>query len=400
MAGSMVSKGNNKWELRVSNGYDEQHKQRRFTKTIYATTKKKASIELAAFVLEVTGKLNVDKPVTFKEFVDYWKQKHSCRVGTITMVNYEQMLNDRLLPAFGFKKMDKITDADILRFMQSLSSANMRLDSKNEKKLSSVTIMKHFKLLNIIFNKACAWKYLAKNPCDAVSRDLLIKAESTHYPIWDSETLRKAMKIIDDMPHNLSNQKNRLMFYIALTTGARKGEFLGLTWDRVDLERRELKITKSMKYVNGRKPFLGTPKTDASVRTLYFDDFLKQLFLDYKAQLDEWLTKNKITNPQNLVFVSRNADEQNEAVPINGDSFYLWLKRLCKKHNLPRIAVHSLRAMAATNALISGMSLNMVQAMLGHTNISTTSIYLRDVQDERKKVTNLLSKHFADLRKE
>ena len=70
MAGSMVSKGNNKWELRVSKGYDEQHKQRRFTKTIYATTKKKASIELAAFVLEVTGKLNVDKPVTFKEFVD------------------------------------------------------------------------------------------------------------------------------------------------------------------------------------------------------------------------------------------------------------------------------------------------------------------------------------------
>lgn len=56
--------------------------------------------------------------------------------------------------------------------------------------------------------------------------------------------------------------------------------------------------------------------------------------------------------------------------------------------------------MAATNALISGMSLNMVQAMLGHTNISTTSIYLRDVQDERKKVTNLLSKHFADLRNE
>lgn len=67
--------------------------------------------------------------------------------------------------------------------------------------------MKHFKLLNLIFNKACAWKYLAKNPCDAVSRDLLIKAESTHYPIWDSETLRKAMKIIEGMPHNLSNQK-------------------------------------------------------------------------------------------------------------------------------------------------------------------------------------------------
>lgn len=400
MAGSIINKGNNKWELRVSNGYDAQHKQRRFTKTIYANTKKKAEIELAAFFLEVTGKMNTNKPITFKEFVDYWKQKHSSRVGIITMVNYEQMLNDRLLPAFGFKRIDKITDTDILRFMQSLNSVNMRLDSKNEKNLSSVTIMKHFKLLNLIFNKACVWKYLSKNPCDAVPRDLLVKAESTHYPIWDSETLRKAMLIMDKLPCNLSNQKNKLMFYIALTTGARKGEFLGLTWERVDLECRELKITEAMKYVNGKQPFLGTPKTNASVRTLYFDDFVKQLFIEYKILLDKWLSENQIINSKNLVFISREPNANKEAIPVNGDSFYLWLKRFCKKYGLPRIAVHSLRAMAATNALISGMPLNMVQAMLGHTNISTTSIYLRDVQDERKKVTNLLSKHFENLRKE
>ena len=84
---------------------------------------------------------------------------------------------------------------------------------------------------------------------------------------------------------------------------------------------------------------------------------------------------------------------------MNGDSFYLWLKRMCKKHNMPRIAVHSLRAMAATNALISGMPLNLVQTMMGHANIATTSIYLRDVQDERKIASNLLAQHFENLRK-
>ncbi len=103
---------------------------------------------------------------------------------------------------------------------------------------------------------------------------------------------------------------------------------------------------------------------------------------------------NKIT----LVFVSRNCTENREAVPVNGDSFYLWLKRMCKKHQMPRIAVHSLRAMAATYALISGMPLNMVQAMMGHTDISTTSIYLRDVQDERKSAVALLSNQFEALR--
>ena len=128
------------------------------------------------------------------------------------------------------------------------------------------------------------------------------------------------------------------------------------------------------------------------------DDYVKKLIQTYKELLDLWLQEEKISNPQNLVFVSRNCTENREAVPVNGDSFYLWLKRMCKKHQMPRIAVHSLRAMAATYALISGMPLNMVQAMMGHTDISTTSIYLRDVQDERKSAVALLSNQFEALR--
>ena len=201
------------------------------------------------------------------------------------------------------------------------------------------------------------------------------------------------------MPANLANLKNKLMFYIAVTTGARKGEFLGLTWDRVDLENRSLYINKSLKFVNGMKPVLGKPKTEKSERTLYFDEYVRELFIEYKAAVDKWLKENKLTNPQNFVFVSRNWNEKREVLPVNGDSFYLWLKRMCKKHNMPRIAVHSLRAMAATNALISGMPLNLVQTMMGHANIATTSIYLRDVQDERKIASNLLAQHFEDLRK-
>lgn len=206
------------------------------------------------------------------------------------------------------------------------------------------------------------------------------------------------MGILEELPVTLPNVKNKLMFYIALTTGARKGEFLGLTWDCVDLESCSLNINKAMKFVSGEKPALGTPKTKASIRTLYFDDYVKKLIQTYKELLDLWLQEEKISNPQNLVFVSRNCTENRDAVPVNGDSFYLWLKRMCKKHQMPRIAVHSLRAMAATYALISGMPLNMVQAMMGHTDISTTSIYLRDVQDERKSAVALLSNQFEALR--
>ena len=51
MAGSVIKKPNNKWELRVSLGYDENNKQRRKTKTVYAKTKKEAEKMLAEFFL-------------------------------------------------------------------------------------------------------------------------------------------------------------------------------------------------------------------------------------------------------------------------------------------------------------------------------------------------------------
>lgn len=55
--------------------------------------------------------------------------------------------------------------------------------------------------------------------------------------------------------------------------------------------------------------------------------------------------------------------------------------------------------MAATYALLSGVKLNSVQVMLGHSSITTTSIYLHDVKELRKEAGNLLSEQINELRK-
>ncbi len=116
MAGSLSKKGENKWQLRVSRGYDSNGKLRRLTKTVFAKTKKDAEKQLAMFYLEVTGKLATNKDIKFSEFVEYWKQRHSKRTSPITMQRYQQMLDGRILPEFGNKKLSKITDEHILLF--------------------------------------------------------------------------------------------------------------------------------------------------------------------------------------------------------------------------------------------------------------------------------------------
>ena len=72
MAGSLIDRGKNKWELRVSNGYDENHKQIRYTKTIYAKNRKEANVQLASFYLEVVGRLPEMHNVKFSVFIKYW----------------------------------------------------------------------------------------------------------------------------------------------------------------------------------------------------------------------------------------------------------------------------------------------------------------------------------------
>ena len=130
MAGSVIKKPNNKWELRVSLGYDENNKQRRKTKTVYAKTKKEAEKMLAEFFLELKDTLVIDHDITFKEFYSYLRTRHFKKLGIITVNRYEQLLNNRILPAFGDKKLSKITADDIITFLNSLQNEGMRLDNK------------------------------------------------------------------------------------------------------------------------------------------------------------------------------------------------------------------------------------------------------------------------------
>jgi len=398
MPGSIRYRGNNKWELRVSVGYDDNHKQKRVTKVIYAAKKKEADKALASFYLQVTGKIIEKQDIKFSEFVDCWKQKHESRLGIITQASQNQMLENRILPAFGHIKLNKITPDMILRFILELTKDGARMDDRHQARLSNTTIQKYFKLMNQILHKACEWGYILRNPCDAIPADMRIKSKPNHFPIWRQEDLSRFLTILSSLDETYSNMKNILMFYVSLITGARKGEFMGLTWDRVDLTHNELAITQSLKFIKGLPVRLDTPKTDSSVRTLYFDDFTRDLFIKYKKMQDNWLKEMKATNPLHLVFVAHALDDNGQARFVNGNSFFLWLKRMCIKHHLPRIAVHSIRHMAATYALSSGIPLNMVQAMMGHTSITTTAIYLHDIPDVRKNECKKLANRIQQLR--
>lgn len=170
-----------------------------------------------------------------------------------------------------------------------------------------------------------------------------------------------------------------------------------ITWNDICWNENTIQITKSAKYIDSKHVEVSKPKTTESIRSVYLDDYTIALLQQHKAYQDEYLKKNQYKNPHGFVFLATRR-RNGELVPVTPSCLYAWLNKLSAENNLPHITVHSLRHMAATYALNRGASLTTVQAMLGHTNIRTTSIYLHSLNSQRKETTAALSAHLQKLR--
>ncbi len=401
MAGSVINRGGNHWELRVSLGYIDG-KQKRKTKRIVATSKRAAKKALEQFYYEVMDKLDKDSytDMTFGEFAQVWNEKHNANLAMTTRTTYLQLLNDRIMDVFKGVPLVKISTVDIMGFINSLREIKIKSrksDSDELVPLSDTTVHKHFKLLNHMLSKAVEWHMIPTNPCDDIPKRFRPKPDYEHHPIWQEEDLKRFIGILESMPKTSVDIMHKTMFYLALQTGARWGEISALTWKDVDWENNSISINKAYKYISRQRSEISETKTKASIRTLYFDDYVKRLLRAHHDYQMERIMVRKLRNEKGYIFISAR-HSNGETIPVTPNCQRIWLNGMCERHNLPHITIHSLRHMAATYALDSGAPLTAVQAMLGHTDISTTGIYLHSLEKQRKETAKSLAERFNKMR--
>lgn len=400
MAGTVINRGNNHWELRISLGYDEKGKQRRITKRVTATSKRAAQKELDKFYYTAMKEPQEksDKNITFGEFADIWNERHNSKMALSTRERQWSLLNGRIMEAFKGIPLQKISVELISNFIEGLRKPkiNARRNTENGY-LSDTMIYKNFKLINHMLKKAVEWKLSSINPCDQIPRDEWPKPKYHHYPVWQENDLKKFIRIIEEIKESPRIIKHKTMFYLSLISGARKGEVSALTWDDIDWDEHAAYINKSYKYIDSSHVETSEPKTPESVRKLYLDDYIMALLKKHKASQDKYLKFKGYDNPQKYVFLAIR-QRNDKLVPVTPSCLYMWMSKICKKYNLPHITVHSLRHMAATYALNNGATLTTVQTMLGHTNIRTTSIYLHPLDKQRKQAAKIMSNQLKNLR--
>jgi integrase len=175
---------------------------------------------------------------------------------------------------------------------------------------------------------------------------------------------------------------------IAVITGLRRGELLGLRWSDIDLDAGRLIVRRSIEVVQNpsghyerrEKP----PKTKRSARTIALAPTASAVLRRQRADQRQRRFQLGLPRDENCYVFDR-AD----GTPWEPGAFSLAFARLVKRAELPHFRLHDLRHVFATQSLVAGIDLKTVSASLGHSDIGTTANLYAHVQEQ------LLERHAA-----
>lgn len=164
----------------------------------------------------------------------------------------------------------------------------------------------------------------------------------------------------DDVPAD----RLEALYVLALTSGMRQGELLGLKWSGIDLEAGRLTVSHTL---NRRTHELGEPKTKRARRTLHLSTLaLEALKRHRTAQLEQRLKAGRKWIDNDYVFATR------YGTPLEARNVSRSFARAIEAAGLPHQRFHDLRHASASIGLEGGESLVEVSHRLGHANLSTT----------------------------
>ena len=286
---------------------------------------------------------------TFNEFADRFLDEYCSAPGKRPSLRYFHDFQMRTLrPCFGEKRLDKITQWDVKGFQKHEAQRK----SRNGRVLSPSTVNRELSSLRKLFNYAIECGVIKENPCQGVK--MFPEKMKTEYLTPD-----ECQRLIDG-----ADAYFKPVIICAVHTGMRRGEILNLTWDRVDLANRIIRLDEGKTVVD--KP-----------EYIAIDDTLARTLSE--------LARNP--NRDKWVFGFRYGRSKFKDIrrPWRRALKHSGIAEDRRRAGKPMPTFHITRHTAASLMMMSGEPLEAVQALLRHRDISTTQRYAHSSPEYRKK---------------
>ena len=281
-------------------------------------------------------------------YIGEWLDGIRTSVSPRTWTRYEQLVRCHATPVFGKATLEKITPQQLQRLYADLARAGA----------GQGTVLQVHAVLHRAFKQALLWNLIPRNPADAVSRPKQRRQEMTTLTPEQARKLLAAAR----------GDRLEALYVLAVTTGMRQGELLGLRWKDIDLELGMIHLQASLQRTKDGFEFV-QPKTHRSRRQVMLTTVARDSLKRHRiSQTAERLVKGEVwENSDDLVFTNL------VGRPLDG-TFLLrkCFRPLLKRAGLPTIRFHDLRHTAATLLLGQGVHPKIVSEMLGHSTINIT----------------------------
>jgi integrase len=294
------------------------------------------------------GKQKPERLIAFERFVlERWEPSLYPTLRHSTQRNYRWYVRHHLLPFFGAMRLSEIGAADVQAFI-----------ARKSRQIAPKTIVCLRNLLSKIFNTAKLWEYVNANPAQGTQVPALVDTRERR-TLTPQQVHALLVELVDPF---------RTMVLLAVLSGLRRGEILGLRWRYVDFVGCSVTVAECSCHGHS-----APPKTRASRRKV----FLSSVVFEALTRL-----RPERAQPDDLVFPSE------VGTPLCPSHLRnRVLHPACDRAKIPRVGWHTFRYTYATWAEATGESIKALQAQLGHTDSRVTlDVYTQPMPEAQRRV--------------
>lgn len=333
------------WEARITTGRDPgtgKQVQRSFTGKTQKEVREK--MQTAAVAVN-TGVYVTPQKMTVGQWLDTWTANYLGGTKPATVTIYKNNVKNHIKPALGAVGLSQLRPHMVQQFINNMA-------------LSPSSIRLAYKVLHIALEKAVRLDYIPKNPADGSELPKMERREIR--PLDDQQ--------VTALLNAARSGKMEYLITVALFTGCRLSELLGLTWDAVDFQRGTITINKQLARPEhrGTTPFI-SPKNGKSRTITPAASVITTLKHQYRHQMEQQLKAGKLwDNPYHMAFTTEVGSPLNQWNAEKGFSAVL------NAAGLSGVRFHDLRHTYAVNAIRAGDDIKTIQGNLGHASAAFT----------------------------
>lgn len=265
----------------------------------------------------------------FQDYAEEWRRAQIHRASTAEQC--ESYLRLHAYPTLGRRPLGAVRRSEVQAWVKGRSEV-----------LSPGTVEVCYRWVATIFRSAVEDRLIPASPCVRIA---LPKKDRTDVePLTGDELKALAAEVPDRL---------RALIVLAAGTGLRQAECFGLTVDRVDFLRRQVKVDRQLVRTRAGVPEFGPPKTQASLRTVPMPKVVADVLAAHLAAHG--------TGPEGLVFTNR------VGRPLNRGAIWDMWHPAARRADLPEgTTFHDLRHFYASLLIAKGCSVKAIQRRLGH----------------------------------